>query len=84
MRSSASRDNINHCSYEDINESGFQICDHFEDDFDEIKDALEGRKGWGDYFDDGEPIDESKNNDRDPCNIDHFSRYHADFNDSQE
>jgi len=45
---------------------------------------LEGRKGWGDYFDDGDPIDDSKKNDRDPCDIDHCSLYHADFHHSQE
>ena len=84
MRSSVSRDDINHCICEDINEFGFQKCDNFEDAFDKIEDALEGRKGWGDYFDDGDPIDDSKKNDRDPCHIDHCSLYHADFHHSQE
>lgn len=53
MRSRTSKDDINHCGYEDVNESGFQISENFEDTFHEIEDMLDGRKGWGDYIDDG-------------------------------
>jgi len=72
VRSKASRDEINLCSYDDINEFGLQMSDNFEDTFDEIEDMLEGRKGWGDFFDDDVHTDGSEISDVDPCNTDQY------------